>query len=78
MPDADNHAGERSPDLRDSGQQNKTSHKGGRMRTKKSGRGESSTNARGETPKDIQVVRSDKMGSRTARGPEDWGGYDGY
>lgn len=79
MTDADSHAGDRSAYERDSGQQKRSTHSRGRAIPQENGDNESKADtAREKAQKDSQVVKKDKNNLRTSRGPEDWGGYQGY
>jgi hypothetical protein len=79
MTDADNHAGERSADERDPDQQKRSTRNRGRAIPQENGDNESQADAvREKAQKDSQVVKRDKNNLRTSRGPEDWGGYQGF
>jgi hypothetical protein len=78
MPDADNHAGEQSYEAMDSSQQKKTTGKRERPSKKDVHDQAQAEDARREGENGSQPVRNDKKDMRTTRGPEDWGGYQGY
>lgn len=79
MTDADNHAGERGFDARGSSQQKKTNRKRGSAAPHKPMSDESKTQrSLDENLKGDQEVKENKRNLRASRGPEDWGGYDGY
>lgn len=79
MTNADKNAGERGYEAMGSDQQEKSNLKHGSAAPDKPVSNESRANrSLEEDKKGKQGVKEDKKSSRTLRGPEDWGGYEGY
>ena len=79
MTDADNNAGEQGFDGRWAIQQKKSNGKRGSAAPHKPvSNGSKAQQSKDENPKESQEVKGSKRNLRTSRGPEDWGGYDGY